>query len=171
MPQCEAKQPQQYILIFFPQQQEFIESFKMSLEKSSYMYFIVVHKIVFTSRTVLTIIKNLSNMLYKFDTFPLPVFKHRVVPPQTINCFDTWVFHVTAAGPATCAVCQMICYHLSTDYLLEQNTELGNLLSFQYMKKFMLLACVFLWMFCLFPLAICLWRKRARLQPINWQNK
>lgn len=30
----------------------------------------------------------------------------------------------------------MICYHLSTDYLHEQDTELGSLLSFQYMKVY-----------------------------------
>lgn len=81
------------------------------------------------------------------------------------------MFHVTAAGTATCAVCQIICYHLSTDYLLGQNTELGTLLSFQYMKKYMLLAHVFLWILLLFPLAKCLWRKRARLHPINWQKR
>lgn len=121
--------------MLFPQQQEFIESFKMSLEKSCYMYFYCCSQNCFHFQKSLNCNKKLANTLHKFDTFPVPVFKHRVVPPQT-NCFVTKVFHVTAAGTATCAVCQMMCYHLSTDYLREQDTELGSLLSFQYVKVY-----------------------------------
>lgn len=68
--------------MFFPQQWDFQEGFKMSLEKSSYMYtFIAGRKIAFTSTTILIIIKMLANTLQKFDTFLVSVFKHRVVPP------------------------------------------------------------------------------------------
>lgn len=64
----------------------------------------------------------------------MPLFKCEAGPPETSSS-ATELLHVTAAGLATRAVCQtgaeLLCYCLSPDYLREQDTELGTVLSFR----------------------------------------